>query len=330
VVPITVNKAAPVITWAAPSSITYPTALSSTQLDATASVPGTFVYTPAAGTVLNPGTYTLSTTFTPTDAVDYATVTATVPITVNGGNQPPTAGLTGNPTSGNAPLTVNFSGAASSDPNPGGTITSYTFSFGDGSTPVTQSSPTISHTYTAAGTYTATLTVTDNYGKPSSATSITVTVSSTGAGAGGAVTLNIRFHYSDNTSGSWSATVAGAASSTNPATVTISGSMEGNLPVNPGDTVRAGYDFSLPGTHPASIVTVTGGSVNMNISCPNGTTQMLTISLPAQTYSIAANDNSWHPSGDQSSSLVYQGSTTAQTCSGGQAPSGATFTANFQ
>ena len=42
-------KATPTITWAAPADITYGTALSATQLNATATVPGTFVYTPAAG-----------------------------------------------------------------------------------------------------------------------------------------------------------------------------------------------------------------------------------------------------------------------------------------
>ena len=63
--------------------ITYGTALSATQLNATASVPGTFVYTPASGTVLNAGVgQTLSVTFTPTDAANYTTATATVAITV--------------------------------------------------------------------------------------------------------------------------------------------------------------------------------------------------------------------------------------------------------
>jgi hypothetical protein len=54
--------------------------LSSTQLDATASVPGSFVYSPAAGRVLSPGTQPLSVTFTPTDTVDYTTATDTVTI----------------------------------------------------------------------------------------------------------------------------------------------------------------------------------------------------------------------------------------------------------
>jgi RHS repeat-associated protein len=81
--PQTVNLVALTITWAAPSPIANGVALSSTQLNATANIPGTFSYSPAAGTVLPPGVTTLSTTFTPTDTVDYATATATVPITVS-------------------------------------------------------------------------------------------------------------------------------------------------------------------------------------------------------------------------------------------------------
>jgi len=57
-------KTTPTITWATPAEIHYGTALSATQLDATASVAGTFVYTPAAGGVLPPGAHSLSVTFT--------------------------------------------------------------------------------------------------------------------------------------------------------------------------------------------------------------------------------------------------------------------------
>jgi hypothetical protein len=77
------EKATPVITWATPAAITYGTALSPTQLDATASVPGTFDYTPASGTVLTAGAQTLSATFTPADAADYNTAAATVNLTVS-------------------------------------------------------------------------------------------------------------------------------------------------------------------------------------------------------------------------------------------------------
>src|SRR5207253_8550577 len=67
---ITVLKAASTITWVAPADITYGTALSATQLNATASAPGTLAYTPALGTVLDAGTHELSVTFTPTNAAN--------------------------------------------------------------------------------------------------------------------------------------------------------------------------------------------------------------------------------------------------------------------
>jgi PKD repeat protein len=46
----------------------------------------------------------------------------------------------------------------------GGTITNYTWNFGDGSGPVTKIDPEISHTYTNAGVYNVTLKVTDSEG----------------------------------------------------------------------------------------------------------------------------------------------------------------------
>src|SRR4029077_9116247 len=82
-VAITVLKATPTITWATPASIVYGTALSTTQLNATASVPGTFVYTPPAGTVLPVGGgQTVSVSFTPTDTANYNAATASVAVTV--------------------------------------------------------------------------------------------------------------------------------------------------------------------------------------------------------------------------------------------------------
>jgi hypothetical protein len=81
-VQIMVTQAGPVITWADPASITYGTPLSATQLNAAPSVPGTLVYTPAAGSIPAAGTDTLSVTFTPTDTVNYTTATKTVQITV--------------------------------------------------------------------------------------------------------------------------------------------------------------------------------------------------------------------------------------------------------
>src|SRR5207237_1254628 len=81
-VTLTVLKASSTITWPAPADISYGTALSATQLNATASAPGTLAYTPALGTVLDAGTHALTVTFTPTDAMNYATATPTVSVTV--------------------------------------------------------------------------------------------------------------------------------------------------------------------------------------------------------------------------------------------------------
>jgi uncharacterized repeat protein (TIGR01451 family) len=82
-------------------------------------------------------------------------------------NKPPVAVLHATPTSGIAPLAVSFNASTSSDPDAGDSIASFTFYFGDGSPPVTQSGPTISHTYANPGTYHATLTVTDSRGQES-------------------------------------------------------------------------------------------------------------------------------------------------------------------
>ncbi len=52
-----IAKGAPtVLTWSTPIAITYGTALSSTELNASVMVPGSFVYNPPVGTVLHAGT----------------------------------------------------------------------------------------------------------------------------------------------------------------------------------------------------------------------------------------------------------------------------------
>ncbi|MBQ0980426.1 ThuA domain-containing protein [Micromonospora sp. M61] len=77
------------------------------------------------------------------------------------GGRSPIAKATGTPTSGTAPLTVQFSSAGTADPDPGNTL-SYQWTFGDG-TSSTAANP--SKVYTANGNYTAQLKVTDNTGK---------------------------------------------------------------------------------------------------------------------------------------------------------------------
>ncbi|MGD1064520.1 MAG: hypothetical protein ABR860_14780, partial [Terracidiphilus sp.] len=85
VVSLTVAEKSPtLITWPVPSAVSYGAALSAAQLNATASVPGTFVYTPSGGHVLAPGRYTLSASFTPSDTEKYATAQAAVVLEVGG------------------------------------------------------------------------------------------------------------------------------------------------------------------------------------------------------------------------------------------------------
>ena len=79
-----IDKATTTITWPNPANIVYGTPLSATQLNASASVGGTFSYSPANGDYLNTGNgQTLSVNFTPTDVVNYnmALGTATINVT---------------------------------------------------------------------------------------------------------------------------------------------------------------------------------------------------------------------------------------------------------
>ncbi|RXA16707.1 hypothetical protein EQO05_13535 [Methanosarcina sp. MSH10X1] len=114
------TKATPTITWSNPAAITYGTALSSTQLNAKASVPGSFIYNPASGTIPRAGTHTLQTTFTPTDSAHYNTATRSVSLTVDKA----TPVITWNPaaiTSGVA-LSVTQLNAVATDPVTGDTV----------------------------------------------------------------------------------------------------------------------------------------------------------------------------------------------------------------
>jgi hypothetical protein len=96
-VQLTVNKATPAVTWPAPAPISAGTALSATQLNATASVAGGFIYNPAAGAVLAAGTQKLAVAFSPSDGNDYASVTANTSLVVNGASSGPVGGPVGPP-----------------------------------------------------------------------------------------------------------------------------------------------------------------------------------------------------------------------------------------
>lgn len=80
-VAITIAQATPVLSWPQPAPVVAGTLLTATQLNATANVAGTFVYSPPLGTVLNE-TQQLSVAFTPADTLNYTGATAAVTMTV--------------------------------------------------------------------------------------------------------------------------------------------------------------------------------------------------------------------------------------------------------
>jgi hypothetical protein len=82
-VTIRVFKGTPVLTWNTPAPISYYTALSSTQLNASANIPGTFIYNPSLGHMFNAGTHSITATFTPVDSTNYNNATRQIQLTVN-------------------------------------------------------------------------------------------------------------------------------------------------------------------------------------------------------------------------------------------------------
>jgi len=115
-----------------------------------------------------PGTYII--TFSIVDAngvngTDTMVITVTEPV-----DNPPMASASGDPTTGLAPLTVNFIGSGT---DPEGTSVSYLWNFGDGATSTLQN-PT--HIFNSIGTYTVRLTVSDENGTTGENT-VVITVS---------------------------------------------------------------------------------------------------------------------------------------------------------
>jgi probable HAF family extracellular repeat protein len=141
---LVISKGTPVISWNNPADITYGTALSGTQLNATANVPGNFVYTPAAGSVLHVGNgQTLHAAFTPTDTANYNTTSKDVSINV---------------TKATLTFKADDKSRAYGDTNPAFTYTMNGFVNGDppGVVSGTPSLSTTADSTSAAGTYTIT------------------------------------------------------------------------------------------------------------------------------------------------------------------------------
>jgi PKD repeat protein len=126
---------------------------------------------PGAVTFPSPGYYVASLTVVD-NLGDNDPSPPTRTVTVTATNQAPTANP-GGPYSGTTGQPIQFNGSGSFDPD--GTITAYSWAFGDGTTGAGLS-PT--HTYASPGSYTVALSVTDNSGASSNAsTSASVSAS---------------------------------------------------------------------------------------------------------------------------------------------------------
>ena len=90
-------------------------------------------------------------------------------------NQSPIAEFAVSPNTGYAPLTTNFNGSSSRDPD--GSVVKYVWEFGDGNTD-SNSGTNAQHIYTSQGNYNSCLTVEDNKGARSSQTCKQVSVNS--------------------------------------------------------------------------------------------------------------------------------------------------------
>ncbi len=142
------------------------------------------------------GNYTVTLTVTGPGGSDGETKTNYITVSV-----PPTANFTGSPTSGDAPLTVNFTNQSSG-------ATSYLWDFGDTQTS-TATNP--SHTYTSTGTFTVTLTATNACGSDQNVKTNYITVTCTppvanftGSPTSGNAPLTVNFTDQSTGATSWS------------------------------------------------------------------------------------------------------------------------------
>ena len=185
----TISPAVTVVAFPQPASVVFGTALGATQLNATATatgigaVPGSFTYTPAAGTVLGSGITTLTAQFMPSNPANFTTpVAATTSLTVS--QAPTTAVVTTSASPVLERVAVTFT--ANVKTTTGGTVPVGTITFLDGQTTLGTAtlnasgvaSYTVANGFIGAGNHTITATYTGNANQAASSGSVVQAIGS--------------------------------------------------------------------------------------------------------------------------------------------------------
>ncbi|MCP3914647.1 MAG: PKD domain-containing protein [bacterium] len=182
--------------------------------------------------------------------------------------EPPTAGFVGSPTTGTAPLAVQFDSSGST-----GSITDWEWNFGDGTTS-TIASPT--HTYFTGGTYTVSLTTTGPGGSDTLTRANYIAVAHappsagfTGAPTAGSAPLTVQF---------------GSSGSTGPITDWEWTFDEGNPGSGTSTAPTPTYTYATAGVY----------SVKLTVTGPGGTDALtladyITVSAPPPTANFGVN-----------------------------------------
>jgi polygalacturonase/sugar lactone lactonase YvrE len=278
---LVIGQATPIVTWTAPAAITYGTALSATQLDASASVGGTLAYSPSAGTVLSAGTQTLSVLFTPADTTDYKSVTQTVQLIIN--KAASSVALSANPipaAQGKSDvLTATVTGAV----QPGGAVVFLSGSTTLCTSNISSGAATCTFTPTASGTLSISAQYQGDANHLGSSASVTLNVydtaiteqfSSTQLIYAGATNVTVCVAGS---AGTPTGTVQIVDGTTLLTTLTLGGNGCAYWYISPGlsasthsiTSVYSGNRSYPPGSSSPTILTVNPVPVNMSVSCWN-------------------------------------------------------------
>ena len=305
---LVVAQATPVVTWTTPAAITYGTALSGAQLDASANVAGMLTYTPAAGAVLNAGTQTLSVLFSPADSTDYKSVTQTVQLVVNQASSSVMLTANPNPAAQGKPelLTATVSGAV----KPTGMVI-----FLSGSTTLCTSTlnasdvATCTFTPAASGALAITAQYLGDTNHTGSSASLTLNVYDTSISLQFASTqltypgaTNVTVCVSGATKATPTGTVQIDDGATTLTTLTLGGNGCAYWYISPGlnagthtiTAVYSGDKNNPPGTSDPVVVTVSPVPVKMSVSCwnssfPYGGNYQCTVSVSSNAGSAQGN-----------------------------------------